>query len=60
MEIDEAMRRAVQKFYSGAGFDSIEKVSGPVKYNKDFFDGIEKSIKPKKKVEEVKESDDVE
>lgn len=69
VDIDEAMRRAVLKFYEGNAFENFEKSSGEkVRYNKEFFDGYEKELRPskgKKKSdleldEEIPEEDDAE
>lgn len=52
IDLDEAFRRAVKKFYDGAAFENYEKATGEkIKYNKEFFDGYEKELRPKKKLD---------
>ena len=60
IDLDEAFRRAVKKFYDGAAFENYEKATGEkIQYNKEFFDGYEKELRPtrKKKDEEVMEEE---
>lgn len=63
IDLDEAFRRAVQKFYDGAAFENYEKATGnKIKYSKEFFDGYEKELRPrvsKKKLDKEKPVDDV-
>ncbi len=48
MDLDAAMKKAVQKFYEGHAYTEYEKASGKkMKYNKEAFDEIESSIKKK-------------
>lgn len=50
VDIEEAMRRAVLKFYEGNAFENFEKTSGEkVRYNKEYFDEFEKGMRPKDK-----------
>lgn len=65
VDIEEAMRRAVLKFYEGNAFENFEKASGEkVRYNKEYFDEFEKGMrtpKGKKKLDkEVPEEDGLE
>lgn len=62
VDIEEAMRRAVLKFYEGNAFENFEKASGEkVRYSKDYFDEFEKGMRPKKKLDkEVPEEDGLE
>lgn len=58
IDLDEAFKRAVKKFYDGAAFENYEKATGEkIKYNKDVFDEYEKGLrhKSKKTVKEDKE-----
>ena len=62
MDLDAAMKKAVQKFYEGHAYSEYEKSTGnKLKYNKETLDEIESEIKKKiKPVEEVdgEEEDD--
>ncbi|AXP07717.1 hypothetical protein SmphiM6_26 [Sinorhizobium phage phiM6] len=56
IDLDEAFKRAVKKFYDGAAFENYEKATGEkVKYNKDVFDEYEKGLRPKTKKKTEKE-----
>ena len=58
MDLDDAMKRAVQKFYEGHDYSNYEKTGKKLKYTKDAFDSLEKDIRKKiKPVEEVKENE---
>ena len=50
VDLDEAFRRATEKFYAGNSFENYEKAAGEkVKYNKEYFDEFEKGLRPKPK-----------
>jgi hypothetical protein len=56
IDLDEAFKRAVKKFYDGAAFENYEKATGEkVKYNKDVFDEYEKGLRHKSSKKAVKE-----
>lgn len=48
MDFEEAVKRAVRKFYEGRGYDSYESATGKtVKHSKEWFDDFEKEIRKK-------------
>lgn len=62
MDLDEAMKKAVQKFYDGHGYTEYEAKTGrKLKYNKKTFDELEADIRKKIKPMEVEQEveDDV-
>jgi hypothetical protein len=55
MTFEEAFDNAVRAFYEGKKMTEFEKATGtPVKYNKEFFDGLEGEYKSKGKKSEKK------
>lgn len=50
MDLDDAFKRAVQKYYSGMDFEGYKEAKGASsKYNKESLDSLEELVKPKEK-----------
>ncbi len=58
MDLDDAMKKAVQRFYDGHDYSNYEKSGKKMKYSKSAFDSLEKDIR--KKIKPVEQEVEVE
>lgn len=59
MDLDEAFKKAIQKYYAGHSYSKYEETVGkPLKYNKQALDDVEAEVRKKYESSKAKESQD--